>query len=378
MGVKVLRIYQLDGIVNARLELVGGFFEVEVPAGPVAGGFQNKRLSFEQLADLLGGGGGQLTADQVAALQVPGANANNQFVLNNDYRLDPNLLHLLPVGSRCYMYGPDDGSNQYGKDGTGIGHVDNVYGFGMSGGTFGDNHYNNTYDSGLTDSAFGDSHNGNTYGAGLQQGTFGKSHRNNHYANDTVRCTFRDNHTGNTYGNGLSDSTFGSNNRYNIVGDNCSDIITGTGVNECQIGPNCSGIQLGINCKNVKVFDTRNGSNVTDPTGVSRLVIPAGTQNAVYRRGVLETANSGTPGTPGTGVVAVDVSGDKRKQVAADIAASVAGGGQARIQEPDTSFTEKHFTDNRNPSAPYFFWALQEDNPDTSTTELWWNRFRIQ
>jgi hypothetical protein len=57
MGVKVIRIYQLDGIVNARLELVGGFFEVEVPAGPVAGGYMNKKLTTEQLAEVLGGAG---------------------------------------------------------------------------------------------------------------------------------------------------------------------------------------------------------------------------------------------------------------------------------------------------------------------------------
>ena len=55
MGVKVIRIYQLDGIVNAGLELEGGFFEVEVPAGPVAGGYLNKRLSFEQLTEIVGG-----------------------------------------------------------------------------------------------------------------------------------------------------------------------------------------------------------------------------------------------------------------------------------------------------------------------------------
>jgi len=55
MAVKVIRIYELDGIVNARLELVGGFFEVEVPAGPVAGGYLNKRLSIEQFTALLGG-----------------------------------------------------------------------------------------------------------------------------------------------------------------------------------------------------------------------------------------------------------------------------------------------------------------------------------
>lgn len=55
MGLKVIRIYQLDSIINARLEMGGGFFEVEVPAGPVAGGYQNKRLSYEQLAELLGG-----------------------------------------------------------------------------------------------------------------------------------------------------------------------------------------------------------------------------------------------------------------------------------------------------------------------------------
>lgn len=54
MGVKVIRIYELDGVVNARLELVGSFFEVEVPAGPVAGGYINKRLSFEQFTALLG------------------------------------------------------------------------------------------------------------------------------------------------------------------------------------------------------------------------------------------------------------------------------------------------------------------------------------
>jgi hypothetical protein len=54
MSVKVIRIYQLDGIVNAGLELKGGFFEVEVPAGPVAGGYINKRLGVEQLAELLG------------------------------------------------------------------------------------------------------------------------------------------------------------------------------------------------------------------------------------------------------------------------------------------------------------------------------------
>ena len=57
MGVKIIRIYQLDGIVNARLELKGGFFEIEVPAGPVAGGYINKRLGYEQLAELLGGTG---------------------------------------------------------------------------------------------------------------------------------------------------------------------------------------------------------------------------------------------------------------------------------------------------------------------------------
>lgn len=160
MGVKVIRIYELDGIVNARLELVGGFFEVEVPAGPVAGGYINKRLSFEQFAALLSSSYvalslssaqgfaaasdvspntlygitgdwnvtgtdstvyvhgvrtdafhnlglvydaqgasqlvevdvaagryvalGQLTADQLAALQVAGASAINQFVLSTE------------------------------------------------------------------------------------------------------------------------------------------------------------------------------------------------------------------------------------------------------------------------------------------------------
>jgi hypothetical protein len=70
MSVKVIRIYQLDGIVNAGLELKGGFFEIEVPAGPVAGGYINKRLGVEQLAELLGASPSTdgLSAEQVSAI----------------------------------------------------------------------------------------------------------------------------------------------------------------------------------------------------------------------------------------------------------------------------------------------------------------------
>jgi hypothetical protein len=68
MSIKVVRIYQLDGIVNADLELKGGFFEVEVPAGPVVGGYINKRLGMEQLAEVLGASPSTdgLSAEQVA------------------------------------------------------------------------------------------------------------------------------------------------------------------------------------------------------------------------------------------------------------------------------------------------------------------------
>jgi hypothetical protein len=70
MGVKVIRIYQLDSIVSAGLELKGGFFEIEVPAGPVAGGYINKRVSVEQLAEVLGASPSPdvLTAEQVGAI----------------------------------------------------------------------------------------------------------------------------------------------------------------------------------------------------------------------------------------------------------------------------------------------------------------------
>ncbi|MVN78915.1 hypothetical protein GO988_21510 [Hymenobacter sp. HMF4947] len=55
MAVKIIRIYQLPTVANPKTELAGAVFEVEVLAGPVAGAYVNKKLTYEQFADLLGG-----------------------------------------------------------------------------------------------------------------------------------------------------------------------------------------------------------------------------------------------------------------------------------------------------------------------------------
>ncbi|TVT39638.1 hypothetical protein FNT36_18530 [Hymenobacter setariae] len=108
MGVKVIRIYQLDGIVNARLELVGGFFEVEVPAGPVAGGFQNKRLSVEQLAALLGGGSSLAVtladAQQLRLADPPGVSPNTLYAITGDWNATgtDSTVHVQGVRADAY------------------------------------------------------------------------------------------------------------------------------------------------------------------------------------------------------------------------------------------------------------------------------------
>jgi hypothetical protein len=84
----------------------------------------------------------------------------------------------------------------------------------------------------------------------------------------------------------------------------------------------------------------------------------------------------GGPTLPQTNVA--DVPTAKRIQVVDDIAAQVAGGGQATILEPDTTLAGKKFKDPRTANAPYFYECFQEANPLTGTTETWWNRFRIQ
>jgi hypothetical protein len=321
-------------------------------------------------AGLGGGTGGaytpQLTPDQVAALQAPGASANNLFVLNDDYRLDPNLLHLLPIGVRCYMYGPDDGSNQYGLDGTGIGHEGNVYGFGMSSGTFNDQHSYNTYGDGLQSCDFGYNHFNNHYGAGLRISSFGNNHSNNTYGSNILRCIFRDNQKGNEYGNSLNQCEFGANNQYNIIGDDCAVIITRTGVTACEVGPNCANITFGANCKNVKVFDTRQDSSLPDPTGSSQLVIPAGTQNAVYRRGVLEQAGAG-----GTARDPYDVDTAKRKEVVdANVPAYL---------ETDSSYYGKEFVDEvYGPGQPAYYKCMPSAPAMTGGATVWkWFRIDI-
>jgi hypothetical protein len=53
MALKGFTIYQLPAVADPATELLGGLFEVEVLTGPVEGGYTNKKLTAEQLADFL-------------------------------------------------------------------------------------------------------------------------------------------------------------------------------------------------------------------------------------------------------------------------------------------------------------------------------------
>ena len=73
-----------------------------------------------------------------------------------------------------------------------------------------------------------------------------------------------------------------------------------------------------------------------------------------------------------------DVPAPKREAVANAIIAQVDGGGQAMLIEPDLTYAERYFKDNRDPEAPAVYRCEKESNPTTGATEYWWNRYAIQ
>lgn len=144
------------------------------------------------------------------------------------------------------------------------------------------------------------------------------------------------------------DSSFNSirdSDGSSILGGSGNAIASSSG---CTIPASCSKVLL-LNC-----------DSFTPPEGVSGVTYINNVQAGVEQVNV------------------ADVPAAKRIQVVNDIAASVAAGGQAVVLEPDADYAGKFFKDNRTPSAPYKYEALQEANPTTGATQVWWNRFRIQ
>lgn len=82
-------------------------------------------------------------------------------------------------------------------------------------------------------------------------------------------------------------------------------------------------------------------------------------------------------GLVGITVNAAAVPAAKRIAVADAIIASVQGGGQAMVLESDGQWLGKFFKDNRVPAEPAKICCEQEVNPDTGTTEIYWNRYPI-
>lgn len=71
MALKGFTIYQLPAVADPTTELAGALFEVEVPTGPVAGAYTNKKVTMEQLASYLGATGGGTTPPDAVKLDPP-------------------------------------------------------------------------------------------------------------------------------------------------------------------------------------------------------------------------------------------------------------------------------------------------------------------
>ncbi|MGI4822240.1 MAG: hypothetical protein ACRYFV_13605 [Janthinobacterium lividum] len=78
MPLKTTRIYQLPRLLTPSTELVGARFEVDVPLGPVIGGFASKQVTTEEFATMLGGDSGGVK-EYVSTENLGGISAGDRF-----------------------------------------------------------------------------------------------------------------------------------------------------------------------------------------------------------------------------------------------------------------------------------------------------------
>jgi hypothetical protein len=125
MPPQIIRIYQLPRLVTPATELVGARFEVEVPLGPVPGGFVSRQVTTEELASVMSVTSTPTSNVAGAPQWVAGPQAEGALVFNAGliFRVKQDIANsqVAPTATNQYylQVGPGSGfvsigENQYG------------------------------------------------------------------------------------------------------------------------------------------------------------------------------------------------------------------------------------------------------------------------